>query len=462
VTTTDATTEGYVDTADTLMVKRDGTVAMTGNLGMAIHTINNLIDPTTAQQPATKNYVDTSDALMVKKDVTVATTGNLSMGTNLINNLGTPVATTDAATKGYVDTADALMVKKDGTVAMTHSINNVVDPTTAQQAATKSYVDTSSNTAISVVPTMTSNTTPAGYITSSLDWCGTAYPWLAFDNNTISWWDYGTTGNTTTWMQVQLPVASYVITVTLQSRSSTNAIFNWSINGSNDGINFTTLYTNAASIPATATQYTLTTPGLYSYYRLSGQYTGTTSTGLVTFGLNSIAYTMNNKPINNVVDPAMPQQAATKNYVDITRPSILYNAALQVFDSSNNGILMNTRSITLSTTATALSLTTIGSIFNNHKSNIIQLAVNQLNITANAQCTFNYSTAITVGATTGAYTITLYDVTAAASVYTVSPAPAANSTTNYIITPTFYSTANHVYELRVSCATGANISFTGG
>jgi hypothetical protein len=60
---------------------------------------------------------------MVKKDGTVAMTGNLNMGTKLITNLGTPVATTDATTKGYVDTADVLMVKKDGTVAMTGNLN---------------------------------------------------------------------------------------------------------------------------------------------------------------------------------------------------------------------------------------------------------------------------------------------------------------------------------------------------
>lgn len=46
-------------------------------------------------------------ANFIKKDGSVAFTGNQSMGSNLITNVGTPSATGDAATKGYVDTAVA-------------------------------------------------------------------------------------------------------------------------------------------------------------------------------------------------------------------------------------------------------------------------------------------------------------------------------------------------------------------
>ncbi len=44
-------------------------------------------------------------ANFIKKDGTVAMTGNLDLGTQKIVNLQTPSATGDAATKGYVDTA---------------------------------------------------------------------------------------------------------------------------------------------------------------------------------------------------------------------------------------------------------------------------------------------------------------------------------------------------------------------
>ena len=75
----------------------------------------------------------------------------------------------------------------------------------------------------------------------------------------------------------------------------------------------------------------------------------------------------------------------------------------------------------------------------------IQLIGNQLYITMGGICTFNYSTAITVGATTGQYTIAVYDVTGSsgALVYSVSPTPLVNTSSNYILTAVFNATVNH-------------------
>lgn len=44
-------------------------------------------------------------AEFLKRDGSVAATGNLAMGTNRVTGVGMPSASTDAATKGYVDTA---------------------------------------------------------------------------------------------------------------------------------------------------------------------------------------------------------------------------------------------------------------------------------------------------------------------------------------------------------------------
>jgi hypothetical protein len=69
----DVTNKTYVDTADTavkaysdakeaLDVRLDGSRPMTGALNLNTHKINNVVDPTAAQDAATKNYVDTNVA----------------------------------------------------------------------------------------------------------------------------------------------------------------------------------------------------------------------------------------------------------------------------------------------------------------------------------------------------------------------------------------------------------------
>lgn len=50
-------------------LKKDGTVAMTGNLNLGTHSIINVVDPTGAQDAATKNYVDTQISTVVSSSV---------------------------------------------------------------------------------------------------------------------------------------------------------------------------------------------------------------------------------------------------------------------------------------------------------------------------------------------------------------------------------------------------------
>lgn len=150
VSAQDAATKNYVDTspANTNFIKKDGTVAFTGDESMGNNKLTSVATPTAAQDATNKTYVDTQEALDVRLDGSRPMTGALDMGTHLINNVVNPVAAQDAATKNYTDTQEALDLRLDGSRVMTgaldmgtHLINNVVNPVSAQDAATKAYVD---------------------------------------------------------------------------------------------------------------------------------------------------------------------------------------------------------------------------------------------------------------------------------------------------------------------------------
>lgn len=118
-----AATKNYVDSktagAGDGDFKKDGSVAMTGNLNVGGFKVTNMVEPTDAGDATNKNYVDTSLATQKStieneykqyvQENTVAPDrpieGSLDLNGNTIENVGTPVNPTDAANKDYVDDA---------------------------------------------------------------------------------------------------------------------------------------------------------------------------------------------------------------------------------------------------------------------------------------------------------------------------------------------------------------------
>ena len=93
----DTVNKRYLESQLTDYLKRDGQPPMTFNLNMDNYKIVNLNEPTLNSDATTKKYVDdeiakipSSGSDFLKKDGSIAMTGDLNMATYKIKNLGTP------------------------------------------------------------------------------------------------------------------------------------------------------------------------------------------------------------------------------------------------------------------------------------------------------------------------------------------------------------------------------------
>ena len=142
---------------------------MTGDINLDNHRVKNSLEPTNSKDLTTKNYVDTEIAKIpqggggsliqyVKRDGTLAMTGNLNLDNHRVENSLEPLNSKDFTTKNYVDTEIAKIpqgdssstqfVRRDGTLAMTADLNmndnkvvNLKHPTDIKDATNKKYVD---------------------------------------------------------------------------------------------------------------------------------------------------------------------------------------------------------------------------------------------------------------------------------------------------------------------------------
>jgi pectin methylesterase-like acyl-CoA thioesterase len=160
-------------------IRSDGTVPFAADESMGGFLLKNLGAPVDADDATRKSYVDAIDsalqtlisnleAQVIKKDGSVAFTGDQSMGGNQLQDLPAPVAANDATRKAYVDAIDTALqalissldsqvIKKDGSVDFTgpqsmngFALTDVLDPVNPQDAATKAYVDSVAGSGVPV------------------------------------------------------------------------------------------------------------------------------------------------------------------------------------------------------------------------------------------------------------------------------------------------------------------------
>jgi len=139
-----AATKLYVDGANNLSLDLAGTKTMTGGLDMGSNPINNVTDPTAAQDAATQNYVITTTAKTLEAYSPVATSAF-------------PVTYGGAA----ITTGDRFRVSAAGTVdgaTITLQIGDVLE------ALTNNPTDNAADWSITNANTVTSSETVAGII----------------------------------------------------------------------------------------------------------------------------------------------------------------------------------------------------------------------------------------------------------------------------------------------------------
>jgi len=128
--------------------------------------------------------------------------------------------------------------------------------------------------ATQVIPRMTSNTNPSGTVSYSSQYG--SYPgWHAFDDNQTSGW-LTNGGGVPCYLGYQFDSAQTIVAYKLKAWNligeTNRQITTWTLEGSNNGTDWTTLDTVTGYTWATITEYysfTVDSPGSYTYYKIA-------------------------------------------------------------------------------------------------------------------------------------------------------------------------------------------------
>ncbi len=155
-------------------------------------------------------------------------------------------------------------------------LNNLIAAQQGSKVVLTPIANGATNTSTtSAVPTMTSNTAPSGVASASPDYGGGNAAWAAFDASDNTFWYAVTT--IPGWVQYEFPSAIPVNKYTMVCYDLNNYNVAWTMKGSNDGTNWTTLQSLtgqffAGSDPDVRTEeqtFTFSNATSYKYYRLT-------------------------------------------------------------------------------------------------------------------------------------------------------------------------------------------------
>ena len=149
--------------ANNTYIRLDGESDITGNLNMALRKIENLCDPTNPKDATSKEYVDNtkgSGIIGELKDETANIKGNLDFtGQYRLKNLPDPVDERDGVNREYVDSRDESLktelltndafefkdnefqAKDNLNMDNTFTVKNIKDPIDEKDVTNKKYVD---------------------------------------------------------------------------------------------------------------------------------------------------------------------------------------------------------------------------------------------------------------------------------------------------------------------------------
>lgn len=217
----------------------------------------------------------------------------------------------------------------DGTVTIgtgVPSITNVPVPIESSSFVNKNYIDGIPST---ITPTMTSYTTAAGNASSYRVSANSAFNndyagWKAFRNLTSGGGnnEWAVLGNVNGTLDLFYPTPTYVVGFNIRGRTNGDDHWDsWNIQGSNDGVIFTTLFTSATRVPNTFTNYVIPSPNYFVQYRLNG-----TSPAGGNPGLSTLQYLSNSTITNPIsVTPTMTSNTTPSPYVVVASNELSVN-----------------------------------------------------------------------------------------------------------------------------------------